>query len=77
MLLYKLKDLEVNLDRQEMDDTARLEAIRSLIELLLQIDHKSETMMDDSLEKVLSILSFIKNAPLTDLQREEIVRLML
>ena len=77
MILYKLKDLECGLDPHKPDEAARLAVVRSLLELMLQIDHTTETVLDDSAEKVLSMLSFIKDAPLSEQQRQEIVRLLM
>ena len=77
MILYKLKDLECDLDPHNPEEAERLEVVRGLLDLMLQIDHNSETLLDDSAEKLSSVLSFIQQTPLSDIQKQEIFRLML
>ena len=77
MILYKLKELECGLDPHNPEDAERMEVVRGLLALMLQIDHDSETLLDDSAEKLSTVLSFIQQTPLSDIQKREIFQLMM
>lgn len=77
MLLYKLKEIETQLEDSPTEDVELLEAARTLKRLLLQIDYRAEVFPNYSLTKLYPLLEDFLGRDLNDREHEVIVKVLL
>ena len=63
MLLYKLKEMECNL--QAANEEPKLKTIKYIKSLLLQINHSAELIPEYSINKVIKLIKSLKGSELT------------
>jgi len=65
MLLYKIKELECSLEKDEMKNESKLIIVSSLKNILLNIDFRTEVIPEYSYDKIIQVLEDINGKVLS------------
>ena len=72
LILYKIKELECSLEKDEMKNESKLNIVSSLKNTLLNIDYKFEEIPEYSYNKIIRVLEDINGKALS-IEEKEII----
>ncbi len=70
MLLYRIKELECSLEKDELKNESKLNIVSSLKNTLLNIDFRTEVIPDYSYDKIIEVLEDINGKVLSSEEKE-------
>ncbi len=73
MLLYRIIELEISLEKDKMKNESKLNIVSSLKNTLLKIDFKTEAIPEYSYDKIIQILEDI-NCKVLSFEEKKIIR---
>lgn len=77
MLLFKLKELECDLEHSKLKNASKLKMVSSLKDTLLKIDFRAEEIPEYSFDKIIQVLEDVNGEKLSFDEKKIIQKLIL
>jgi len=76
MILYKLKKLECAITFSIIESKRKVKTINNLKRLLLEIDHKNELILENSLDDITKLLKYLKGEKISSKEKEILIEIL-
>ncbi|MDX5586166.1 MAG: hypothetical protein QNK20_14855 [Aureibaculum sp.] len=76
MILYKLKKLEYAINFSIIESKRKVKTINNLKRLLLEIDHKNELILENSLDDITKLLKYLKGEKISSKEKEILIEIL-